>query len=969
MLNLFTGLAERLHMIVNVKGRFEIIIKFSLLLFSFLLNACTPANPQFGFDFSSEKVASSLNLKTDVEVLNISNNAKVNVYGSCDNKSTFKLTQPIELELKCDGGGFSQSLDLSTINDGSVLIKVDEKNVFGDLISQQKTLIKDMLAPLVSIAQPANLGAGTTTINLSGSCSEEGVDVVVSESATGNGQSVSCVSSTWNMVFNLGSDMGINSFLFKAKQTDKGLNTTQVATAAVSRTVIGDYSISGVSITNAGPYTLLLKGSFNSFWVKWTAAVNVTNFDLFLYQLNGVTSQYDILKCSRTSLSGSSSDVILTGCNLVAGENYQVKMTATNTLTQQVIRTLNFATKALPRLRLDAKRLFVESGFDVVGATNIPYSEFIDSYDNSDGPFTVTFTNISAGVASYIYNDNANQKVVVSPSSRVSGVFSFNIQITDAFSNTSILDSGNLILAMPFSWVGLIDNDFNKAGNWCGSVSLHTGCQGSVTAPSFNAKVMIDDLCEKPVANSSTLNCSPVLSANAYVHSFFMKNKNFDQNGFNLTVGDVTAPTAGDFGRSVSFFKQTGGQFNSASPSSCGNLFLLNRFYQEGGVFYAPYASDFTLSSMETNIGTNVAVIANKNNFFHNNGRMIMIDPQGGSGSIWFDAPAGTELNNVKFATDGSIWAIRSDNLIINGDLEFGGTLYMGTYYAKLVQYSVTNKITLKGNLKCTGVNKGGNLPIYIDSNTNSTYSVTHSDCKFPAVYLANSNSYLKEDASSVFDTIFERLVISAGNNFRAPAVSRKLIINTEFSDTSTYAFSNSGVFDANNGTLEFQNLGDGTKEFILNFNSTLNKVNFVNNSTTGHFYRLDSDLGVKELTFSGSHSVNLRGYLRTVFADDVTFNKGLTSDPNSLSRIALSSVGNYSLVVNTGDRINIVNFAIGRNISLAGSSFIADFSGATIDINSYYLNVSFGYTLKYNSLIYTTGSFSGSGSANAGNL
>ncbi len=91
-------------MIVNVKGRFEIIIKFSLLLFSFLLNACTLANPQFGFDFSSEKVASSLNLKTDVEVLNISNNAKVNVYGSCDNKSTFKLTQPIELELKCVGG-------------------------------------------------------------------------------------------------------------------------------------------------------------------------------------------------------------------------------------------------------------------------------------------------------------------------------------------------------------------------------------------------------------------------------------------------------------------------------------------------------------------------------------------------------------------------------------------------------------------------------------------------------------------------------------------------------------------------------------------------------------------------------------------------------------------------------------------------------------------------------------------------
>lgn len=950
-------------MIVNVKGRFEIVVKFSLLfLFVFLQNACTPANPQFGFDFSSEKVASSLNLKTDVEALNISNNAKVTIYGSCNEKSTFKLSSPIVQELKCNAGSFSQALDLASLPDGNVEIKIDEKDVFGDATSQQKTLIKDMLAPSVTVVQPADIGSGTSTINLSGSCSEESREVQVFESSTGFTQTVKCSSAVWNMLFDLGSDLGINNFQFKAKHSDTGLNTSQATTATVNRVVIGDYSISGVSMTSGGSYTSTLKGNFNYFWVKWTAAVNVTKFDLTIYELNPNTSQYDISICNRSSLSGSSTDVSLTGCNLSAGGSFQVKMVATNTLLQQVVRTLNFVTKALPRLRLDAKKLFVAAGFDNVAATDIPYSEIIDNYDVNDGPFTVTLSGVSAGLTGYWLNDNSNQKIIISPgTSRVSGIFSFSIQITDAYSNVSVVDSGKFILAMPFSWAGLIDNDFNKAGNWCGSVSLHAGCQGSGTAPSFNAKVMIDDLCESPIANTSSTNCNPVLSANTNVHSFFMRQKTFDQNGKSLTVGDVTGPTFGDFNRSNSFFKQLGGVFNSSSPSSSGDLFILNRFFQDGGVFYSPYLSNFTISSMHTNTSTNVASIANKSFFFHNNSNMIFIDPQGISGNVYFDAPAGTELFNVKFVTSGASWAFRSDNLIVNGDLEIGGAIYGGNY-PKLNGYYATNKMTLKGNLKCTGVNKGGSLPIYIDSAANSKYLVSHADCKFPPLYLANSSSSMTEDAASVYDAVFERLVITTGNSFQAPSSSRKIIINSEFSETSSQAFSNSGGFDANNGIIEFQNLGDGAKEFSISSSSALNKVSFVNNSTAGNFYKLASDLNVKELTFSGSHSVNLRGNGLSVTTQELTFNKGLTGDPNVLSRIALAATGTTLLTSNTSDRINIQYLDIGRDIFLTGSSLLLDLSGANINLNSFYFSVPSNYVLDYNTYNATTGSINNMG-------
>lgn len=963
MLNLFTGLAERLHMIVNVKGRFEIIIKFSLLLFAFLLNACTPANPQFGFDFSSEKVASSLNLKTDVEALNTSNNAKVNIYGSCNEKSTFKLVSPIEQELKCSAGSFSQTLDLLSLPDGNVEIKINEKDVFGDTLSQQKSLIKDMQAPTVTVVQPADIGSTISNINLSGTCSEELKDVQVFESSTGYTQSVKCSSSAWSMVFNLGSDFGINSFLFKVKHTDSGLNTSQVMTATVNRVVIGDYSISGVSTVYGGSYSSTLKGSFNNFWLRWTAAVNVTSFDLAVYELNGATSQYDISKCTRTSLSGTLSDVNLTGCNLSPGGNYQVKMVATNTLTQQIVRTLNFVTKSLPRLRLDAKKLFVPAGFDAVTATDIPYSEIIENYDVNDGPFTVTLSGVSAGLTGYWQNDNPNQKIVILPgTSRVSGIFAFSIQITDAFNNVSILDSGKFILAMPFSWAGLIDNDFNKPGNWCGSVSLHSGCLGSGAAPSFNAKVMIDDLCDSPIVNTSSPNCNPILSANTNVHSFFMKAKSFNQNGKALTVGDVAGPTSGDFNRSNSFFKQTAGQFNSSSPSSTGNLFLLNHFYQEGGVFYAPYASDFTISSMHTTVGSSVATIVNKNNFFHNYSRMIFIDPQGGSaGVVYFDAPLGTELYNVKFDTSGAAWAFRSDNLIVNGDLDLGGAIYSGNY-PKLNAYSASNKMTLKGNLKCTGVNKGGSLPIYIDTGVSAKYLVSHTDCKFPPLYLANSPSSISEDYGSLYDVILERLVITTGNTFQAPGSSKKLIINTEFSDSAAQAFSNSGSFDSNNGIVQFENLGDGTKEFLINSSSALNKVSFVNNSSSGHFYKLTSDLYVQELTFSGTHSVNLRGYAMSVLTHELTFNKGLTRDPNVLSRISLASTGTTIITSNTADRINILYLDIGRNIFLAGSSLLLDLSGSNINLNSFYFSVPSNYVLDYYSFNATTGSINNMG-------
>lgn len=964
-------------MIVNKKGSLQTAaFLLASLMLTYVISGCTPAKPQFGFDFSSEQVSSDLVLKFNVEALNIQNQAKVNISGTCRNNSTLKLLSPMNIDLSCVDGSYSKDLDLSSLDDGNINFKIEELNVFKELNYVEASLIKDLAMPSLTFPQPANLGSGTYNITLSGTCSENGESVKVFESSTNLSQETVCQSSAWSLNFDLGTDVGITSFVFKATHKDKANNTISITSSSVSRTVVGDYTIAGVATSAVGPFSNILKSSFTNYFVSWSAATNILYFSLSIFEFNATSKNYDIRKCLVTDIGGSVTSYSLSsGCALNPATNYQVQMVARNDIGQDVNRSFNFSTKALPQLKSNMTKLYIATSFDTATATNLKFSDLVDNYDTSAGGlYSLSINGFATPFSSLVTIDNANQKIVINPgTTRASGRFMGNLVFTDPFGNVSSNLQVTFYLLMPFTWVGLVDNDFNKPANWCGTFTLNGGCQGGATAPSFSAKVMIDDMCSFAVSASSGIasNCAPRLTANTSVHSFFIKANSFDQAGFSLTVGNTAGPTEGDLNRKNAFFKQTGGVFNSSSSSSFGALFVLNLFIHSDGIFYAPYNSDMTISSQDTNSGSVVASIGYSTKFFHNNGRLVFADPSGYSPyTVYFDAPADTVLNKVVFDLDGGTWTLRTSNLIINNDLEIKSRIRASVNIPKIIRGSNSQKITLRGNLICSGENAGGNMPITIEANKSVKYKVTNSNCKLPPIVMSNSGSSLSEDSSSVNDLKTESLLIASSNIFVAPAASRKIIIEPDAADNSSYAFSNQGSYDANMGELIFSSIGDGSKEFIINNTvSSFYNLKFLNNSAAGHYFNLQGTLYSRSLTFEGSHSINLKSSSSSIVTDELAFNKGLTSNASSLYKIQVSANGFNSITMNTSDRLNVRNLEINRSVNFIGSSNLYDFSGAAIGVGAYNIFLNSGNTLMYNTLFKTSGDILGLGNILPGSL
>jgi hypothetical protein len=932
-----------------------------------LLNSCTAANPIFDFDFSNEKTSFSLDMKTSESVLNIQNSAKVVVSGFCEDKSKLKLTTPMSAEIQCKSGAFELSLDLAAIADGEIELAVESKNTFGELVVSQKKLIKDMTLPTLSLAQPANLSALEQTITLNGTCSENGEDVIVDEQSTGLKQKTICSSGAWSMVFDLGTNFSITTFYFKVNHKDKGQNNKQVDSSAMNRTVLGDFTITGVSHINLmAAYGAILKGNFNDFYVSWTPATDVQNFSISIYELNPTNGLYDIYNCGVTGIAGSASFKNMSSCVVIANTNYQVKMVGLNTLGQNIDRTFNFVTKALPRWRLDSRRLYLASSFGTATITNIVYSDFIDNYSAEDGPYTISSSAVDASLTAIQNIDDINQEIVVNPgATKISGKFSGFYKITDAYGNSSNFERIWFQFVMPFSWAGLIDNDFNKPSNWCGTIDLRNGCQGSVAGPSFGAKVMIDDLCSNATVNTVVGNCSPALSANAQIHTFYMKSNSFNQNGFSLTVGDVNDDLGGDFALSSTSFTQTGGQFNFSS--SQGQLTVLNYFNQLGGVFYAPNNSNFIFNTKGTSGGI-FAEITDKDNFHHNYGTIKFVDPIGKTGAgVKIAAPAEIEFNNLVIDSDGGYWKINTSNLIVNGNLTIGGRIRSGLY-PQLLKENGTSKITLKGNLICSGQNSGGNLPIYLTGSQNSSYKITDADCTLPPIFISGSGAKLAEHGSSTQSLILQGLTVVSGGRFEAPASIRKMIFKTNLLESNSYSLNlTGGLFYHNNGTVEFHNTGNLAEIFIIKApGSAFYNLSFVNNLGVNSFFSLEGNMTTEYLDFLGSSPIRLLGSSSYIQTNNLVFNKGLYNSVNKLSKIKISGVSATPMTVNTMDRINIANFELYRNIAFSGSSSYLDFSGASFELGTYQLTLPSGYELYYNTATSSGGMLNLVGSSTA---
>lgn len=932
------------------------VLVFWLCILLFI-NGCTPVSPVFDFDFSKEKLSSAIKIKSDVSFLNIENKGKMNLSGTCDSSSSAKLkiTSPLILDLECLNGQFSKNLDLSEVADGIIEISVESKYAFGDTFVEKLIIQKDTQSPTVSFNAPGSIATNQPNLALTGLCSEMNEKVSVSELVSGIFQDTVCNSGTWSLVFDLSSRLSQNLFQFKVKHSDRAGNFKEESSGQVTRLTIGNFDINGVSKASGPSSSTKLNESFNSFYLNWTAAANVDHFEILINEYNTETSLYDILKCREGSILGSDVEHHLTTCSLAMAKLYQATLIATDAVGSTVSKSFNFITKEPPRLKTGVSKIYIMSSFDNPMPTRIDYSSIIDD-DIEGAPFTVTPVSLSSSISSngvHVLND-ISQKIIMTPGNYIdgnlSGIFSATYKFTDQFNN----ESGNYTIqyhiVMPYSWAGMVDNDFNNHLNWCGSVGLFTGCRGAVSPPSFTTKIMIDNLCTSPTASwLGPNNCSPQLTAPGQVHSFYLKDNLFDQSGYAFSVGNINGPGTGDLARTKSFFKQTGGQFNL--NISTGTLEITFKYEQLGGTFYAPYRSDFKLNSKDNPHDSTIAKISDKNNFFHNNGNLVFADPNGVSGVYTiFDAPDGLELNNLRMDTDGGSWKLKSDNLVVNGILDLGGRDFSGSF-PQLDSYSATSKITLAGDLHCTGQSRGWTIPIHIN-NAGSHYKVTHLDCQLPPLYL-DGTAELSEDPLSTNDLQLQSLLIASGAMFTAPSQisqPKKVIFNTQKMTTLSYALKVNGVFNHNMAIVEFQNNSSSSNIYRISTSQPFIKLLFTNNLGMNSAYRVESNLVTSILEISGTNPVNLQSFAVSIQTKSFILSKGLTSNENELNRVVMTASGAGDIAVNTADRINIKNLELKRNVDVVGTSTYIDFSGVNLDLNSFNLqlnNQSFLYDSK----------------------
>ncbi|NUM60453.1 MAG: hypothetical protein HUU56_17645 [Bdellovibrionaceae bacterium] len=634
-------------------------------------------------------------------------------------------------------------------------------------------------------------------------------------------------------------------------------------------------------------------------------------------------------------------------------------MVTHNSLSNEVTKYFNFSTRALPKWKIDAKKLYIKASFSSAPTTSINYSDLIQDYDSTYAPYTITPSGLPSSFAGILTTDTANQKLSIAPSStRISGVYSGNYTIVDNYGNTSNVETVKFYLAMAFSWAGIIDNDFNKAGNWCGDVNLKLGCLGSAIAPSISSKVVIDDICLMPTEGSSNVNCAPQLSANTEVHSFIIKANSFDQKSYTFSVGSESIASLDEYARNQVFFLQTGGSFGNVNSS--GSLTFLNNVEISGGLFVGPKNGSIVFNTIDTGNGNDFVKITDKNYFIHNQSTIKFVDVQGSgadSASVNFNVAQDLEIYNLVVDSDAGKWGIRSNNLIVSGDIRFQGRIRGGTGYPMLAKYDSNSKITLLGKLFCAGKNRGGNLPLFFGSNVSSTYKITDDDCRLPPLYLVSTGSTLSEDSNSSYDLKIESLKILPGNTFIAPLSIRKLRINSEFISDGEYAFYNQGVFNHNNGTVVFENKGSVGKVFKISTSSFFYNLSFINNvGTSVSSFNLASDIQTLVLSFDGSSAVPLKGSGRAISVSSlVVFNKGLVASADALQKIQVLTPTLSSITVNTGDRINIFYLELFGDGGFLGSSTLFNLSGTNILLNGHDFTVSAGQTLRYNTL--TSGS------------
>ncbi len=232
---------------------------------------------QISRSFTKDTGIPSLAISTPAAAsyVNASNVSSFPVTGTCsENGRNVVITGSASATVTCTAGNWSASLDFTAAGAGAVSISVDHGDAAGNAAATAtRGFTKDVTLPTVAISTPAALttinGGNVSSFTVTGSCSENGRNVVISGAATGT---VACAGLAWsiNLDFTSASDGTVTIY---ADHSDIAGNPAAQDTRNFTKTT----GVPGLAITNPLAGSFVNAGNVTAFAVSGTCSENGQN--------------------------------------------------------------------------------------------------------------------------------------------------------------------------------------------------------------------------------------------------------------------------------------------------------------------------------------------------------------------------------------------------------------------------------------------------------------------------------------------------------------------------------------------------------------------------------------------------------------------------------------------------------------------------------------------------------------------
>ena len=207
--------------------------------------------------------------------INVANVSAVTVSGTCsENGQNVVLSGAASGTVVCAAGAWSTTLNFSAAGEGLVTLRADTTSVAGNPAPQNsRNFMKDTVVPTVAIVSPAASSyvnaAQVSSYTVSGTCSENGQNVVISGNAT---QTVNCLAGGWTANLDFSAAASGNVTIYANHSDAAGNPATQA-----SRTYIKDVTPPTVAITSPAAGSYITAATAAAFTVSGACSENGQN--------------------------------------------------------------------------------------------------------------------------------------------------------------------------------------------------------------------------------------------------------------------------------------------------------------------------------------------------------------------------------------------------------------------------------------------------------------------------------------------------------------------------------------------------------------------------------------------------------------------------------------------------------------------------------------------------------------------